>query len=154
MNARAGPSGVATMSDTSEPSIREGWPRRLIPTDMHYAVHKVASVSIRDDILHFQYVDEDGKSITGPFYWGSVNGEKPVAKKELAKSGLTSPDEIRYLVALHTGAFPNGHPMLLLRDYPSQEASDLAAYLELEDRRWREKMRRARAGKEESSAGD
>ena len=139
----------------SDSKTYDEWPRRLIPTDSHYVVHKVESVSVRDDTLRFKFIYGDGKPyVTGPFYWDSVNGEKPVAEKELAKSGLQSPDEIRYVVAMHCGAFPNGHPMRLLRNYPCPEASELAAYLELENRRWREKMRRARGKEAEPSSGD
>jgi hypothetical protein len=51
----------------------------------------------------------------GPFYPSAVDGEVPLAAKELANSGLNSPDEVKYLIAYHCGAFPNGLPVCLLR---------------------------------------
>jgi hypothetical protein len=84
---------------------------------MHYLVHKVAKAEVDErGVLRFKYEDHLGNpKPNGPFYPGLVNGEIPLAAKELAKSNLQSPDQVQYLVAYHSGAFPNGLPALLLQ---------------------------------------
>jgi hypothetical protein len=84
---------------------------------MHYLIHKVAKVEVDDrGVLRFHYEDGTGTAlIQGPFYPSLVNEEVPLAVKELAKSSLESPDEVQYLIAYHSGAFPNGLPVCLLR---------------------------------------
>jgi len=97
--------------------VRDQFPSRVYPHDMHLLVHKVAKVELDDSgVLRFRYEDGAGTALSaGPFYPSLVNGEVPLAAKEMAKNGLQSPDEIRYLVAYHSGAFPNGLPVCLLR---------------------------------------
>lgn len=108
--------------------MQDRFPRR-VHLDMHYLIHKVAKVELDDQgVLRFSYEDGTGKAlIQGPFYPSLVNGEVPLAVKELAKNGLESPDEVQYLIAYHSGGFPNGLPVYLLRSleeiparYPSR----------------------------------
>ena len=95
--------------------LRDNGTRVLINTN--YILHKVQSAKIdKNNILRFIYEDKaSNKKLMGPFYLSKINGEVPTAEKELLKHGLTSPDEIKYLVAYHCGAFPNGLPICLLR---------------------------------------
>jgi hypothetical protein len=96
--------------------MQDRFPRRVY-LDSHYLIHKVAKVEIDDrGVLRFSYEDGTGKAlIQEPFYPSLVNGEVPLAVKEMAKSGLESSDEVQYLIAYHSGAFPNGLPVCLLR---------------------------------------
>lgn len=83
---------------------------------MHYLVHKVSRAWVdRRGVLRFKYVDEEGQECRGPFFPDSVNGKAPRADEELAKSGLRSADEIKFVLAYHSGACPFGIPGLLLR---------------------------------------
>jgi hypothetical protein len=97
--------------------MQDRFPRRVRSDEMHHLIHKVAKVEIDDGgVLRFCYADGAGRTlIQGPFYPSMVNGEVPLATKELAKSRLQSPDEVQYLIAYHSGAFPNGIPVYLLR---------------------------------------
>jgi hypothetical protein len=97
--------------------MNDRFPRR-VRLDTHYLIHKVAKVELDDrGVLRFSYEDGSGKPLPqGPFYPSLVNGEVPLAVKELAKSSLDSPDEVQYLIAHHSGAFPSGLPVCLLRN--------------------------------------
>jgi hypothetical protein len=105
------------------------WPRRLLPEDSHYLVHKVASIKIKDDVMRFTFVHEDGQEYHGPMYWGTMNGKKPVATRILRENGLIGTDEVHFVIASHSGIFPNGYPARLLREYPCKESDDLASMI-------------------------
>jgi hypothetical protein len=119
-----------------EERISDKWPRRLIAADSHYLVHKVASVTIKDDRLSFLFIDGSGRTYSGPGYCSLVNGQKPVAAKQLQANGLCDVSEVRFVVAHHSGAFPNGHPCLLLRDFPCPRADEYAAVIQRDNEKW------------------
>lgn len=102
------------------------WPRRLIDESNHYMVHKVSSVIIRDDILRFIFIQEDGHEYKGPSYLSSWNDRIPEASIMLKENGLVGADEIRFVIVYHCGAYPNGNPMRLLREYPCEESQEYA----------------------------
>lgn len=105
--------------------LEDRFPRPVCPKSTHYLLHKVSSVRIDErGYLRFGYEDGTGTELLqGPFYPSTINGECPLAAKELAKSRLKSPDEIQYVIAYHCGAFPNGLPVCLLRSLGDVPAS-------------------------------
>src|SRR5690349_14574536 len=96
----------------------ERFPRRVRPDNNRYLIHKVRCVWVDErGVLRLNYEDGSGKELLqGPWYPSSVNGRVPLAVEELVKSGLQSPDEVRYVIAYHSGAFPYGMPECLLRN--------------------------------------
>ena len=82
--------GLETVSEPGPVpnNTTDKWPRRLLAEDGHYQVHKVARVELRKGILSFTFVHEDGKEYHGPFYWDTINGERPEAALMLERNGL------------------------------------------------------------------
>lgn len=117
--------------------MQDRFPRRVY-LDSHYLIHKVAKVEVDDrGVLRFSYEDVNGNSQSGgPFYPSLVNGKVPLGVKELAKNGLEKPDEVHYVIAYHSGAFPNGLPVRLLRSleeipkiYRSHTPNEVASWV-------------------------
>jgi hypothetical protein len=117
-------------------TVSEKWPRRLIASDNHLIVHKIASVEIKNGILSFLFIDDTGRTYAGPFYCSLINNVRPTAERELAANGLRDAEEIRYVIAAHSGAFPNGHPTRLLRAFPCPESEEYAAAVQRADEEW------------------
>ncbi len=103
------------MDDTSKLAKLDKWPRRLVPHNMYYHVHKIASAHARAEHLCFVCEDGDGHTCSGPLYPSFVNGQRPLASHILEKNGIGHLDEIKYVIAYHCGAFPNGLPRRLLK---------------------------------------
>lgn len=90
------------------------WPRQ-IHWDGHYLLHRVAKVRIRPDgSLAFTLSHANGREYSGPCYvsWN----RRPIQKApaELRRHSLAAPEEVRFLIAYHCGAFPNGVVTVLL----------------------------------------
>ena len=94
--------------------MKNKYPKRIIDTNNHYLLHKVNKADINDrGSLSFKYEDASGKiKLQGPFYLSNV---AIPANEELKKHGLEKAEDIKYLIAYHCGAFPNGHPGWLLK---------------------------------------
>jgi hypothetical protein len=127
-----------TMKKPKDYTMSDKWPRRLIATDNHYLVHKIASVTIRDDILSFLFIHGDGRIYHGPCYL-CANGKKPIAAKQLEANGLYDVSEIRFVIAYHWGAFPNGSPRRLLREFPCPQADEFATVIQRDNEKWRKR---------------
>ena len=92
-------------------------PRLVNQRDNHYLLHKVVAAWIDDKgVLRFRFGHEDGSEYSGPFYPSLVDNESPQADKMLSRNGLTATSDIKFLVAYHSGSFPNGFPIVLLKD--------------------------------------
>ena len=99
------------------------WPRRLIPQDMHYIVHKVAEATVRDGAIVLSCVHEDGRPYYGGPYHQSVfkSHRRPIAE-HLGTWGMERVEEIKYVVAYHSGGFVNGIVVRLLKGEQDVEA--------------------------------
>lgn len=90
------------------------YPKKVIENNTHYLIHKVAEAYINSEgTLSFKY--EDGSGVIrsgGPFF---LSKSAIPADEELRKHGLEKPEDVKYLIAYHSGVFPNGYPGLLLK---------------------------------------
>lgn len=99
------------------------WPRRLVPEDMHYTVHKVAEAAVRDGAIVLSCVHEDGSPYFGGPYHPSVFKEhRRTIPEHLGERGMERVDEIKYAVAYHSGGFVNGMVVRLLKSEEEVEA--------------------------------
>jgi hypothetical protein len=99
------------------------WPRLVKPYNTHYLVHKIVAAWIdKTGIPRFKFQHEDRTEYFGPCYLSSVNGKTPLAETILHKNGLEDINDIKYVVAYHWGAFPNGRPVILLSSLDDLEA--------------------------------
>jgi hypothetical protein len=103
-------------------------PRRLLPEDMHYILHKVAKATIRDGAIVLSCVRDDGSPYYGGSYHQSVfkSHQRPV-HEHLARWDMERVEEIKYVVAYHSGGFVNGIVVRLLRS--EEEVNALVARL-------------------------
>jgi hypothetical protein len=106
--------------------MTDKWPRRLVPQNEYYLVHKVERAAIRDDDLCLSYDDGNGRTYAGPVYPTYLIGHRRlVADRILAENDVPHAAAIKYLVARHSGLLSRGGPLRLLTS--DQELSDLAA---------------------------
>jgi hypothetical protein len=103
------------------------FPHHLVEHYYTYTVHKIAFIQIINDVIRFTFINHDGKLYrgNGADYCGIVNGRKPVWKEMLVKSGLERVEDIRFVITFVGGAIPFGHPLQLLKEYPSKYSDDL-----------------------------
>jgi hypothetical protein len=110
--------------EPSNSSRRKGFPCRA-GSDQHYIVHKVRRAWVKDGVIRFRYEDSYGKEVIGgPEYWSiGFPPAVPTAAAELLRCGLDAIEQIRFIVAYHSGALPPGVPCWLLEspdDVPEQ----------------------------------
>jgi hypothetical protein len=99
------------------------WPRRLVPEDMHYIVHRVAQATVRDGAIVLSCVHEDGRPYYGGPYHPSVfkSHRRPI-NEHLSEWGIERVEEIGFVVAYHSGGFVNGMVVRLLKGEDDVEA--------------------------------
>lgn len=102
--------------EPSRSNHRKGFPCRA-GSDQHYIVHKVRRVWVKDGVIHFRYTDSYGKDVvSGPQYMATGHPPAvPIADAELLRCGPNSIDQIRFIVAYHSGALPPGVSCWLLK---------------------------------------
>ena len=97
------------MADSSGQGCVGKWPRRLVPQDSHYIVHRVARARIDGDALVLSCVNENGR----PYFGGPLhatqfeNLRRPISEY-LGERGIARVEDIKYVVAYHSGGLPNG----------------------------------------------
>lgn len=92
------------------------WPRRLIPQQMHYIVHKVAEATVRDGAIVLACVGDDGRPYgPGPYHPSVFKSHRRPIREHLGEWGMERADEIKYVVAYHSGGFVNGIVVRLLK---------------------------------------
>ena len=98
-------------------------PRRLLPEDMHYILHKVAKATIRDGAIVLSCVRDDGSPYYGgPYHQSVFNEHRRPIREHLAAWGMERVEEIEYVVAYHSGGFVNGIVVRLLKSEEDVEA--------------------------------
>ena len=103
-------------------------PRRLLPNEMHYVLHKVANATVRDGAIVLSCVRDDGSPYYGGPYHQSVFKEhrRPI-REHLDRWGMERVEEIKYVIAYHSGGFVNGIVVRLLKS--EEEVDALVARL-------------------------
>jgi hypothetical protein len=99
------------------------WPRRLVPQDMHYIVHKVAEATVRDGAIMLTCAGDDGRSYgPGPYHPSVFKEHRRPIREHLGQWDMERVGEIGFVVAYHSGGFVNGMVVRLLRGEEDVEA--------------------------------
>ena len=111
------------MDDERARAIHRKWPRGLVPPPTHYVLHKVAIATVRNGAILLTCVGNDGRSYgPGPYHPSVFKDHRRPIRQHLSEWGMERVEQIKYVVAYHSGGFVNGIVVRLLKSEEDVEA--------------------------------